>query len=85
MKKKQIVSTVDILSHKLVPEMKVLSEAEKNKLLSKYGVDDKQLPRMRSSDPEAMALKAAPGDIVKIGRDDGTGKYTTYRVVVSEA
>ena len=82
MKKKPSVSTVDVLSHKLVPEMKVLSESEKSKLMSKYGVNDKQLPRMSASDPAAMALKAVPGDIVKVERDDGTGKYTTFRVVV---
>lgn len=62
--------------------MKVLSESEKSKVLSKYGVNDRQLPRILSSDQEAMALKAAPGDVIKIERDDGTGKYTTYRVVV---
>ncbi|MFN7991224.1 MAG: DNA-directed RNA polymerase subunit RpoH/Rpb5 C-terminal domain-containing protein [Candidatus Micrarchaeia archaeon] len=82
MKKKQSVATVDVLSHSLVPEMKVLSESEKSKVLSKYGVNDRQLPRILSSDQEAMALKAAPGDVIKIERDDGTGKYTTYRVVV---
>jgi DNA-directed RNA polymerase I, II, and III subunit RPABC1 len=85
LKKKQNVTTVDVLSHKLVPEMKVLSEAEKTKLLSKYGVNEKQLPRMNPTDPEAVALKAAPGDIVKIERDDGTGRYTTYRMVAAEA
>ncbi len=85
MKKKQTVTTVDVLSHKLVPEMKVLSESEKSKVLSKYGVNDRQLPRMSVSDPAAVALKAAPGDIVKVERDDGTGKYTTFRVVVAES
>jgi DNA-directed RNA polymerase subunit H (RpoH/RPB5) len=82
LKKKQIVTTVDVLSHKMVPEMKILTDSEKSKVLSKYGVNEKQLPRMSSSDPAAMALKAMPGDIVKIERDDGTGKYTTFRVVV---
>jgi DNA-directed RNA polymerase subunit H (RpoH/RPB5) len=37
---------------------------------------------MPSGDPEATALKAVPGNIIRIERDDGTGKYTTYRVVV---
>ena len=82
MKKKQSESTVDVLSHNLVPDVKVLSGAEKSKVLSKFGVNDKQLPRMISTDPVAMALKAVPGDVVKIDRDDGTGKYTTFRIVV---
>ncbi len=84
MKKKQNVTTVDVLSHKLVPEMKVLTEAEKTKILSKYGVKDDQLPRISSTDPEAVALKAAAGDIIKVERDDGTGKYVTFRIVVAE-
>ena len=82
MKKKKEVSTVDVLSHFLVPEMKVLSESEKSKLFSKFGIDEKQLPRMTSRDPAAEALKAVAGNVVRIERDDGTGKYTTYRVVV---
>jgi DNA-directed RNA polymerase subunit H (RpoH/RPB5) len=82
LKKKANVSTVDVLSHSLVPEMKVLGEAEKTKLLSKFRINSGMLPKMNSSDPSALALKAAPGDIVRIERDDGTGKYTAYRVVV---
>ena len=85
MKKKSNVPTVDVLSHKLVPKMSVLSESDKTKLLAKHSVNDKQLPRMLSTDPEAVALKAAPGDVVKIERDDGTGKYLTYRVVVEDS
>jgi len=62
--------------------MKVLSDSEKSKLLAKFGINEQQLPRMPSQDPEATALKAVPGNIIRIERDDGTGKYTTYRVVV---
>ncbi len=82
MKKKKEVPTVDVLSHFLVPEMKVLSDSEKSKLLSKFGIDETQLPKMPAKDQAAAALKAVPGNIVRIERDDGTGKYTTYRVVV---
>ena len=82
MKKKREVPTADVLSHFLVPEMKILSEAEKKKLFSEFGIDERKLPRMLQRDAEAAALKAVPGNVVKIVRDDGTGKYTTYRVVV---
>lgn len=68
----------------LVPEMKVISETEKTKLLAKFGIDEHQLPRMPPKDPVALALKAVPGNIIRIERDDGTGKYTTYRVVIEE-
>lgn len=81
-KKRKEVPTVDVLSHFLVPEMKVISDSEKAKMLGKYGIDETQLPRMHARDPEAVSLKAVPGNIIKIERNDGTGKYTTYRVVV---
>jgi DNA-directed RNA polymerase I, II, and III subunit RPABC1 len=82
LKKKREVPTADVLSHFLVPEMKVLSDAEKGKLFAKFGINEQQLPRMSQGDPEAVALKAVPGNVIRIERDDGTGKYTTYRVVV---
>ena len=84
MKKKKAVEahTIDILSHEFVPDMKVLTESEKTKLLHKYGIDGTQLPKMLSSDPAATALKAVVGDIVKVERDDGTGKYVSYRAVI---
>ncbi len=82
MKKKENISTVDVLSHDLVPEMKILTEAEKTKLLAKLGIVSNQLPKMLSKDPAVLALKGTVGDIVKFEKDDGTGKYTSYRVVV---
>ncbi|VVC03563.1 DNA-directed RNA polymerase subunit H [Candidatus Bilamarchaeum dharawalense] len=66
----------------LVPEMKVLSDAEKTKVLSKYRINEHQLPKMYSKDPAAVALKATAGNLIKVERNDGTGKYTTYRIVV---
>lgn len=84
MKKKREVPTVDVLSHNLVPEMKVLGEAEKTKLLHRYGINEQQLPKIYSSDPEVTALKAKLGDVVRCERDDGTGKYTSYRIVIED-
>ena len=84
MKKKKEAPTVDVLSHKLVPEMKVLGDAEKKKVLEKYGIDETQLPKMLLSDPATVALKAVVGNIIRCERDDGTGKYTSYRIVVED-
>jgi DNA-directed RNA polymerases I, II, and III subunit RPABC1 len=81
-KKKVEAHTIDVLSHDFVPEMKVLADAEKTKLLHKYGIDQTQLPKILSTDPSALALKAVAGDVIKIDRDDGTGKYISYRVVI---
>ena len=62
--------------------MKILSEAEKAKVLTKFRIDQTQLPKILLKDPAVTALKAEVGNILKIERDDGTGKYTTYRVVI---
>ncbi|MBD3210349.1 DNA-directed RNA polymerase subunit H [Candidatus Micrarchaeota archaeon] len=81
-KKKQPSPTLDVLSYFLIPEMKILSGAERTKLLSKYGVDEGRFPKMLAKDPAAKALDAKPGDIVRITRDDGTGKYHAYKIIV---
>ena len=62
--------------------MKVLSNAEKNKLFEKYGVTETKLPKIISKDPAVKALGAQPGDVIRIKRDDGTGKYNDYKVVI---
>ena len=80
--KKKVSLTIDVLSHVLVPEMKVLSDGEKSKILSKYQIDESQLPKVSSKDPAVLAMKAVPGNVLEVKRDDGTGKYLTYRVVV---
>ncbi|MFH1785790.1 MAG: DNA-directed RNA polymerase subunit RpoH/Rpb5 C-terminal domain-containing protein [Candidatus Micrarchaeota archaeon] len=82
MKKKKSSTTIDVLSHDLVPEMKVLSDNEKSKVLSKYQIDEDQFPKVSSKDSAVVALKATVGNVLEIKRDDGTGKYTTYRIVV---
>lgn len=81
-KKKKPTISMDVLTHMLVPEMKVLSDGEKTKVLNKYGIDETQLPKILLSDPAAAALKAEAGNLIKIQRNDGTGKYTTYRIVI---
>jgi DNA-directed RNA polymerase subunit H (RpoH/RPB5) len=82
LKKKKDVPTVDVLSHFLVSDMKILSDSEKSKLFTKFSINENQLPRISFKDPASVALKAVVGNILRIERDDGTGKYTTYRVVV---
>lgn len=62
--------------------MKILSGAEKTKLFSKYNVTEEKLPRILSKDPAVKALEAKAGDVIRIKRDDGTGNYYTYKVVV---
>jgi DNA-directed RNA polymerase subunit H len=73
---------MDVLSFFMIPEMKILSGSEKTKLFNKYGVDENKLPKILEKDPAVKALEAKPGDVVRIQRDDGTGKYYAYKVVV---
>lgn len=79
--KKKVEKVIDVLSHALVPEMEVLSAEDKAKVLKKFGVSDDQVPMMLSTDAAAVALKASPGDLIKIKRKEETGEYVSYRIV----
>ncbi|VVB98578.1 DNA-directed RNA polymerase subunit H [uncultured archaeon] len=81
-KKQKVELDIDIFGHFLVPKMEILSEAEKKNLLKKYNIPEHNLPKMKSSDAAARKLKAEPGDVVKIEREDPTAKYSYYRLVV---
>ena len=62
--------------------MKILTEKEKENLLEKFSIEKLQMPRIFSTDAAAGALGAKVGDVIQIERNDGTGKYYNYRVVV---
>ena len=62
--------------------MKIMGEKEREKLLKRYGIVEKDLPLMKSDDPSAKALGARAGDIVEIDREDPTGQNKHYRLVV---
>lgn len=81
-KKSKKKKTVDVLSHILVPKMDIISESEKGKLLKKYSISEDQLPVIQLNDPAAVALKAEPGDVIRISRNGETGEYLAFRVVV---
>ena len=73
----------DIFEHALVPFHEILSEKEKNTLLTQYKVKPYQMPQIESGDPAVKAIGAKPGDILKITRKSTTaGEHITYRYVV---
>ncbi len=73
---------VNPLEYFLTPPVRVLSEEEKREILEKFSISEEQLPKIKLSDPVVKALKAKPGDVLEFMREDFTGKYPYYRVVV---
>jgi len=72
-----------IFRHVLVPKHRILTEKEKQKLLKKYGITLKQLPRIGVRDPATMAINARRGDVIEMTRKSPTaGETKYYRVVV---
>ena len=72
-------------AHELVPKHVLLDEAEAKQVLEKYRIRPYQLPYIKLSDPQARALKAKPGDIVKIIRTSSTaGEAIAYRYVIEQ-
>jgi DNA-directed RNA polymerase subunit H len=78
-----VVKQIDILSHGMVPKHELMSKKEKEVLLKKLGVSERELPRILSDDPAIRNLDAKPGDVIRITRASPTaGQTFYYRVVV---
>lgn len=73
----------NLFEHILVPEHILLNEEEARFVLEKYRMKSHQLPFIKASDPVAKAIKAMPGDIIKIIRRSPTaGEAIAYRYVI---
>lgn len=71
--------------HTLVPKHVKLSEGEAKKLLEKYHITVKELPKILRTDPAIAELKVKPGDVIKIFRkSEKSGEAVYYRGVVNE-
>jgi DNA-directed RNA polymerase subunit H (RpoH/RPB5) len=67
---------------KLIPEHELLSVGDVKKIMKKYNTPLEKFPKILESDPQAKKLNAKPGSLIAISREDPTGKYTYYRLVV---
>lgn len=69
--------------HTLIPKHSRLSDAQKEKLLEKYNISVKELPRILRTDPAISSLVPKPGDVIRITRKSLTASEADfYRVVV---
>jgi len=72
-----------ILEHELVPKHEVLEKKEVEELLKKLGITVNNLPKILREDPVVKAIKAKPGDVLKITRKSTTlGESIYYRLVI---
>lgn len=74
---------IDLVSHDIIPRHILLSDDEKEKVLSEYNITKKNLPQMLSSDPIARYYNMKVGDVVKIIRPSITGGHAVaYRIII---
>jgi DNA-directed RNA polymerase subunit H (RpoH/RPB5) len=74
----------NLLQHKLVPAVNVLTSDETEALKQKYNITQlSQLPEISRYDPMALAICMRPGQVCRIIRDSPTAlRYVYYRVCV---
>lgn len=73
---------IDKLSHELVPKHELLSDWEKEQLLTRLRIKESQLPKMTSSDAIARYFGARRGQVFRITRpSESSGTTVYYRFV----
>jgi len=74
----------DITKHSFVPEYKILNQEERKELMTKYKLNDNQLPRIKVYDPAGSFYGIKVGEVVKIKiSSDTDGIYNSYRLCVT--
>ena len=69
----------NILEHVLVPEHRVLNEAEKIEIMKKYNImSDNEFPELSRFDPVAQAIGIRPGQVCEIIRPSKTAISAPY-------
>lgn len=75
---------VSILVHtpQLIHKHELLSASEAKKVSKKYNAPLEKFSKILESDPQAKRLGAKPGTLIAVHREDPTGSYIHYRLVV---
>lgn len=72
-----------LIEHGFIPKHEILKADKVSKLLNRYKIDAKKIPRILSMDVVVKALDAKVGDVIKIERGNKTaGVAAYYRIVV---
>ncbi len=66
----------------LIPKHELLSDTAAKAVSKKLDTPLEKFPKILASDVQAKLLNAKPGNVVAVSRQDPTGKYTYYRIVV---
>ena len=85
-KLKTIPSTrfmVNARNHILVPEHILCTEEEKKNIMNELQITSGMLPKIKITDTQIVWLNAKVGDVIKILRNDPTGRSIYYRVVIA--
>lgn len=83
-----MVPLVDPRAHKLVPNHRLMTNAQKERLIKSMRLQNKTLPKIRIDDPVISAMieggqEISLGDMIEIERDSLTfGKSLYYREVI---
>jgi len=77
----------NVMEHQLVPEHRLLSQKEADKVISELGISREQLPKIRLTDPCIKILshnqEVEEGMIVEITRASETaGRSEAYRLII---
>ena len=71
------------MEHELVPRHELLTKKEKQEILERFDVKERDMPKIFSNDPALASLSAMSGDLIKITRKSPTaGESIYYRIVV---
>ena len=70
------------LSNFLLPKHEIISGDERAAMLKKFLIGSESVPKINSDDPGLEGLNVKVGDLIKITRNDQTGKNDYFRLVV---